>query len=63
MNTKEIIDALKMGKAVYYRTPNYFLTYRAHTDELFIVCAANNYMVGLGRWHCGSDFYIGEGAK
>lgn len=62
MNNEEIKTALKDGKIVYWKCSTYYVSYRAHTDELFVVCRANNHMIGVGRYHVASDFYM-EGAK
>ena len=62
MSIEEIKTALKSGKTVYWQSPNYFLSYRVTADELFIICRTNSHMVGVGRGHKASDFYIG-GAK
>lgn len=62
MNAEEIKTALKMGKTVNWKCSSYIVTFRATTDELFVLCRLNSHMVGVGRWHQASDFYIG-GAK
>tara|TARA_R110002126_G_scaffold15261_1_gene62837 strand:+ start:143 stop:331 length:189 start_codon:yes stop_codon:yes gene_type:complete len=61
MNTEEIKTALKSGKAVYWQSPNYSVSYRATTDELFVICRTNSHMIGVGKYHKPSDFYIGGG--
>ena len=62
MTIDQIKLALKMGQVVNWKCSSYIVTFRATTDELFVLCRLNSHMVGVGRWHQASDFYIG-GAK
>jgi len=61
VSTAEILIAVKFGMKVCWKSPNYFVTFRPSTGELFITCALNSHMVGVGRWHKPEDFFIQQG--
>ena len=60
MSTEEIKLALKMGKTICWKCSSYVVSFRAKTDELFILCKLNHHMIGVGKYHKSEDFYIGN---